>query len=415
MRTAVWSAARSLTWIALLLPSAAAADPPQRVHDLEQEVQALRGEVADLRQMIEDMRSNPGPQPAPPNPDAARFDPHSHDRPVLPDLSLGGFADVNYSVLHEDGEGTRNFFSLGDLDLFITSQLSDRISILVETLVEFADRSATVDQENAIDVERLLFKYEYADWLNLAAGRSHVPIGYWNSHFHHGAWLQTTVRRPLLFQFEDEGGILPLHSVGLEVSGNLDLEPGLLEYAAATGNGRGAFVETVQNVFDRNDSKMFAAQLAFRPSALPGLAVGANVLLDKIPGGSTALVRHESIRELIAGAYLAYLADPFEVLLEGQVIRHHTDGESLYSGGGYGQLAYRIGRFKPYYRFDMLRVDGHDPFYLEDPAAQDINQHTFGVRFDWMRFAALKLEYERQNREFPHDLDLFVGQLSFAF
>jgi hypothetical protein len=50
---------------------------------------------------------------------------------------------------------------------------------------------------------------------NVVVGRFHSAIGYSNTAYHHGTWLQTTTGRPLLFQFEDQGGILPIHNVRL--------------------------------------------------------------------------------------------------------------------------------------------------------------------------------------------------------
>jgi hypothetical protein len=399
-------------WIlvgALLLPAWGAGAGEPGVDELESEVAELRSEIADLKRLVEDLRASRETALA-----AGRAEAPAR-RPRLPDISIGGFADVTYSVLRQDGEGTSNFFTLGDLDFFVTSQLSDRMSFLAEVLFEFEDLDEFGGSGGSFaEIERLLFKYEHADWLNVKAGRSHLPIGYWNVHFHHGTWLQTTVRRPLVFKFEDDGGILPMHSVGLEISGSLGSERGLFTYAGGVGNGRGPRPEDVQNLFDRNDAKMFTAQLTFHPADLPGFVVGANVLSDKIPKDRAVPARDESIRELIAGAQLLYLADPFEVMAEGQMVRHRSSGTSFYSHGGYGQLAYRIGRLKPYYRFDWLEVDPNDPFYLDLESAQDTRQHTVGIRFDWTPFAALKMEYERQSTD-DDDRDLVVGQLSFAF
>jgi len=400
----------------LALPGAplAQAGESDRVGQLEAEVQTLRGQVADLMRLVDDLVEDRGSEGA-----VAASHGHnaSGDGPRLPSLSIGGFADVEYQVesFRPDGPGnnsTWNFFSLGDLDIFLTSQLSDRVSFLTEILIEFEDQG-----RNIVDVERLLLKYEYADWLNGLVGRGHTPIGYWNTNYHHGAWLQTTVERPLLFQFEDENGILPLHFVGLEVSGRtIDTEFASFDYTALVSNGRGRTTEAIQLGDDINDEKMWAVRIGAQPGAIEGLSIGASVVGDRIPPNPAVPGREGSIDELIAGGYLVYLEDPIEFLVEGQMIRHHDDGlrRTFYSSGGYAQLAYRYRKLKPYYRFDLLRINSNDPFYADLPGAQDTEQHTFGFRWDWATFAALKLEYRRRLSS-DFDSDLGVGQISFAF
>ncbi len=46
-------------------------------------------------------------------------------------------------------------------------------------------------------------------------GRDHNPASFWRDLFHHGGWLQPTISRPSIAEFEVPGGILPSHSTGL--------------------------------------------------------------------------------------------------------------------------------------------------------------------------------------------------------
>jgi hypothetical protein len=57
--------------------------------------------------------------------------------------------------------------------------------------------------------------------LDIDAGRYHTDLGFFSANYHYGNWFATTVRRPLLFNWEDRGGPLPLHNVGLTASGRL--------------------------------------------------------------------------------------------------------------------------------------------------------------------------------------------------
>ena len=126
------------------------------------------------------------------------------DHGISPDSSgfgmmkIRGFGDVGW---HDTTGGVhKDTFALGQFDLFITSRLSDKTSVLAETVVE-ADSQNSV----GIDLERLLLVYNPNDYVNLSMGRYHTAIGYYNTAYHHSAWMQTAMGRPFMFAFGDGG------------------------------------------------------------------------------------------------------------------------------------------------------------------------------------------------------------------
>jgi len=336
-------------------------------------------------------------------------------RPSVPEVTLGGFASMNFDYVNgrtrtgsppdpsqpwSDRENHDEFF-LGDLDFFVASQLSDRFTFLSEILLEF-------DPEDVeLDAERLLLRYEHADWLRAAVGRGHAAIGYWNKHRHHGAWLWTTEQRPRLFRFEDDGGPLPVHFVGIEAAGVWETKYGLFDYNAWVSNGRPADSTTVAISEDLNDGKATALALAFAPRWQPGLHVGGNLLYDEIAKNPKAVGTpwaDHPIYELITGGYLVYEGEAMRLMVEGQYIHHGTATKNYDSYGGYAQVSYRLNKWTPYYRFDWLAMADDDPYYrvyeFEGtsltggvPYIVDLREHTVGVRYDWDYFVALKLEY----------------------
>ena len=109
-------------------------------------------------------------------------------------------------------------------------------------------------------MERLQIRYNYwtvSGWPWVGA----TPLGYWNEAYHHGALLEPTVDRPEALKFEDDGGILPVHFVGLEFSGKAPLAGGDLGYEACVANGRGAMPDVVQGALDLNKGKAVSAKL----------------------------------------------------------------------------------------------------------------------------------------------------------
>jgi hypothetical protein len=298
---------------------------------------------------------------------------------AAPRLTLRGFSDVSFAAREEDGPAT---FALGQFDTFMTSALSDDVSVLAEIVFEFGEDNAAV-----LDVERAQIRWAPADVFTLTAGRMHTPLGYWNQTFHHGSWLQTTAERPLMYRFEDDGGILPVHMVGVQAAGAWNARRATLKYSAAVVNGRGHIPDEIANVRDASDAKAVSLWLGVAPAGT-GLEVGLSAYLDTLP----AFADHGDVRERIFGAYVVFAHDGLELLGELSRVRHRADGDTFDAWGGYAQAGLKRGRWTPYYRFDRVEVAAGDPF-LE---AGELSMHTLGLRFELLSWAALKGEYHRE-------------------
>jgi hypothetical protein len=98
------------------------------------------------------------------------------------------FWDVSF---HGDtSRGDTSWFSLGQLDLFITSDISDKYKVLNEIVFEGGPDNiygTNIGPENSFgaDVERYLLQYSHNQYLNLLGGRGHTAIGYYNNAYHH--------------------------------------------------------------------------------------------------------------------------------------------------------------------------------------------------------------------------------------
>ncbi len=253
----------------------------QRVKDLESEVNTLRSQMQIL--MAKSGPEKPGgekpaveaavaatPPTAKPPVDTSSPMPmpgRSADNGSSPRLRLRGYGDVSWNA--KDQKGATNSFTLGQFNLFITSRLTDKASFLSETVIE-ADPGTN---DFGIDLERFELIYAVNDRLNLQFGRYHTEFGYYNNAYHHSALMQTTLGRPFLFQFEDSGGILPIHSVGMSATGIVSTRLAL-HYVADIGNGRNprADVNPVQNVTDDNNGKAFNLGFFVKPDWLRGLS-----------------------------------------------------------------------------------------------------------------------------------------------
>ena len=143
-------------------------------------------------------------------------------------FELKGFTDVSFTKSTEGADEFRNGdFAFGTLDLYLAQSL-ENVEILAELIVEFG---------NVLDLERLYLGYAFSDELRLRIGRLHTPLGVWNTSYHHGVQLQPTIQRPVFLNFEDDGGIIPTHVVGVYLTGRTRTTAGVLEYGAMIGNG----------------------------------------------------------------------------------------------------------------------------------------------------------------------------------
>src|SRR5207302_1523002 len=239
-------------------------------------------------------------------------------------LRIRGFGDIN---LHGDNQkGDTTSFTLGQLNLFVTSDISERFKVLSEIIFEGGPDNiygVTTGQRNTfgVDVERFLVEYSHNDYFKLAAGRWHTAIGYYNTAYHHSTWFQTAADRPFLFAFEDRGGILPIHSVGASASGLIPSGRLGLHYVAEVGNGRASrsplTEEPVQNVIDDQNHKAYNLAIFSRPEAVPGLQVGFSAYRDLL-----APANSPRVDETILAAHAVFVRPSFEWLNEALVVRH---------------------------------------------------------------------------------------------
>ena len=386
----------------------------QRVNELEAEVQRLRTQPGDSPAQPREAAtaappaatSQPTPEPAPPPALAAAAMPQdmAHDAAGIPGMQFRGFSDIQYHA--SDQKGVTDTFALGQLNLFITSKISDKINALAELVIE-------ADPNNAfgIEPERLLLQYAVNDYLNLSLGRYHTAIGFYNTAYHHSTWMQTTVDRPFLFEFEDRGGILPIHNVGLSATGRIPSGSLGLHYVAEIGNGRTSrspLDEPVQSVRDENNGKAFNLAVFARPDWLRGFQTGFSVYRDHLTPENLP-----KIGQTILSGHVVYQSNRFEFLNEVILMRHAPLGSPLHDTSAfYSQISRAFSRFRPYFRYEYINAP------TVDPIVGDVGLYqgpVGGIRFDFAEVAAFKLEYTRIQRRDLADTNGLTTQVSFTF
>lgn len=330
-------------------------------------------------------------------------------------LRIRGFGDI--SLNGSDQKGSTTAFSLGQLNLFVTSDISEKFKFLSEIVFEAGpDNIYEVPAGNrnqfTVDVERYLLQYSYNDYFNLAVGRYHTAIGFYNTAYHHSTWFQTTTGRPLVFEFEDRGGLLPIHNVGVSASGRIPSGPVGLHYVAEIGNGRASRIpleEPVQNEVDENNHKAFNLALFARPRAIHGLQMGFSGYHDLLtPAGSMP------VNENILAAHVVYMLPNFEWLNEALLIRHAPQGISRVfdTPSFYTQISKRFGSYRPYVRYQYINAPNGEPIF---PHVQLRAGPSVGLRYDPAESVALKFQYDYNSLRQQPGYSALTLQLGFTF
>lgn len=171
--------------------------PPgrQTLESLEQQVRELRQQVKVLELRLDATSASAATASPEIEPVVATEASPKEDHGI----QIRGFGEVKYKALNqripELGAGgfvpgsAANFYT-GDFDLLLTAAISDKARVLSESNFEETDT-----QKFKVNLERLLLIYDLNDRLRLSVGRYQTGIGYYNTVFHNGGWLQTSVDR----------------------------------------------------------------------------------------------------------------------------------------------------------------------------------------------------------------------------
>jgi len=206
-------------------------------------------------------------------------------------LDLYGFADFTYGIAVHDFAYTPpyNSFAVGNLNLYLSSNLGDKWRSLAEvrfsylphgnssfdangqvtrtdtTVGDYTDLNRPV-RWGGIMIERAYLEYLAHPLFNVRGGQFLTPYGIWNVD--HGSPVIIGVRRPFIIG----EALLPQSQTGIEIYGTHHFDPVLVGYHLTLSNGRGP-IDTYQDLnhnkaiggrlFGRLDSKFGAVTLGF--------------------------------------------------------------------------------------------------------------------------------------------------------
>jgi hypothetical protein len=280
-------------------------------------------------------------------------------------------------------------------DVLLTGSYGS-LRTLIETLVSTEE----------IEIERVQVGWEPRPELVLWLGRFHQASSYWNTEFHHGQFLQTSITRPAIESWEDDEGPLPQHFTGL-----------LTEYSLTLRNGgafRGALGLGAVPVLDEHELEPSNVTDALHDHKF-GVSARIDWLPDALGDTSLGVVAGHSEISYEPGPAASLLAGHFDLTTIGGYFDVHT-GSTRYLGALY-RISANLGEGEvpnkrhllSYYAQVEQRVANTWQAYARYEETPDVRESVYfslfpgfvsrrylaGARWDFHSKNAITLEYGR--------------------
>ncbi len=324
---------------------------------------------------------------------------------ILDETQIRGFVhfDTRYDV-----EAKKASFGVGEQDLFITSEVSDKVSFLGESVFKYSG----VFQAS---IERVVIKYNLKGNHNLLFGKHHTPVNYWNDTYHHGRVFFPTIDRPKFFG----SSIFPIHTVGASIQGQ-NLGDMRFGYDVMIGNGLSAG----DNSTDDNAYKSITAAVHVKP--IDGMRIGVSAYYDHISVPYSNLLKHGplvvsamdtityAVHQQLYTASFAYFESRFEVLSEGTYTRNNSEfdnGTNTYSFYAYVGYHPKDSKWVPYVRVDVVDFDEDDNYYNVD----NVSGIVLGTRYEHNYKTVIKFEYQYADSELSGGSNILKTQIAIGF
>lgn len=301
---------------------------------------------------------------------AQQFEKFSASDPGLEDSDLGGTADFLYTFN------------------------SDNFRFLAEYI--------WTDTES--EMERLQGAWVIDDNTMLWLGRFHAISNYWTTEYHHGQYMQTSISRPGLEEWEDESGPMPSHITGAWFEHQFSIKTqsainfGLTAGLAPKFEGQELLPFDVLDPTSGHDLGV-STRIAYRPDVLSTNQVGLTIAYNDIAVESESnpnLADMDAIRQVTIGLFTNWRWN--EWALSSNLM--YFDIELQYLSGdvnddfmlGYVQAEYEATENWTLFGRVELGHGEDDSEYLQLLPAVIAHRHMLGVRWDFADSNALTIE-----------------------
>ena len=334
-------------------------------------------------------------------------------------VPLHGFISVGYAHVPSlpslpNTLNQHSGFRLANVDFYMAPNFGDRLKALIEFNLEYTERGVLT-----YDLERMEIGYTVNDLVNLWAGRFHTPFGEWNTAFHHGHYIQTSIDRPRFAAFEDQGGVMPSHTIGLMESGTLRVNDGnRLSYDVFIGNGSRIIPASDGNPLgislgnqlefnpfgDDNGNVAVGARVSYEIANT--LTLGLHALSETVNTYDANNVEVNSTKLKFYGGFYLLEWNNWESIGEYYKFKNQdVSGPSGNTGmhdswAAFAQLSYTFDNiWTPYVRTERAAFDQTDNYFSTLASGRSYHRQVLGLRWDFNKSAALKFEFDRTREE----------------
>jgi len=319
-----------------------------------------------------------------------------------------------HDVAPDDGPEDYEFFF--DVDI-LYSYVNDRFRLLGEYIAS----------THELELERLQLGWQGGEksigWL----GRFHVPSRHWNAIYHHGQFLQTTISRPFLEQFEDDGGVVPTHSTGLMFETAHKLEH-TADLRAAFSFGAAPIIDDSElkpfDLLDPGSSNRAIAdmRLAYLPDQLDENQLGLVLHWSDLEVDGSHTARQQGLRrveQVSFGVYLDWHWQKWRLLSSVapviNLMKRQADNQTDAFLSGYFQAEHELRHdWTVFGRLEQTNNTSSSD-YLELFPHSVTDRQMLGLRFDLAMQHALSLEVSRAQTPSDGDFEQYLLQWSAVF
>jgi hypothetical protein len=271
---------------------------------------------------------------------------------------------------------------------------SDRFRFLAEYIWS--------DEEN--ELERLQAAWQVDDKTMMWFGRFHAITNFWTTEYHHGQYMQTSISRPGLEEWEDESGPMPSHITGgwieheFSVQNQSALNLGLTAGIAPTFEGQQLVPYDVLDPTSGHDLAV-SGRITYRPDVLSANQVGLTISHNDIAvvsNSSPNLADLNQIEQVTIGLFASWHWKDWRLVSNGvyfDIDMHYVTGtvkDDFFLG--YVQAEYEAAKDWTVFGRIELGAGEDDSIYLQLLPAVIAHRHMLGLRWDIADSHALTME-----------------------
>jgi hypothetical protein len=292
---------------------------------------------------------------------------------VMENTQVRFFANTGYFYEKDSSNKVSHTFDVGNVEMLLTAQLSDKVSVLAEP----------VFTPSGLNMERVMISYAALDYVKVSAGKLYSPVGLWNTTFyHHVKVLAPTINQPAIIAEPEEFGVLDNNDLGVQLSGE-NITKVRLGYKLMVGNGY-ATTKTADKTVTYN--------VYVEP--VDNLKLGVSGRVDNLGIGTInpqGLALTESTSLNLFNASVMYYGGSNKFEFASEFYKVDTKKASTGTGtmtAGFVYAGYKIKGFTPYVMYNRLNYDSNTSWFT----VNNFTGSTIGIRYSFGALNVLKIE-----------------------